>query len=65
MVNEGYKVLCVCPTNRLLQGFEGDAIKISQLMWFGDDKIEELYVAVFDEIYFSALSICIGTSNSC
>ena len=69
MVNESYKVLCVCPTNRLLQGFESDAIKISKLMWFGGDKIEqfeysELYVAVFDEIYFSALSICIGTSNS-
>ena len=51
------------------QEVEGDAIKIFKLKCVGDAKIEqfeysELYVAVFNEIYFSGLSICIGTSNS-
>ena len=64
MVDKGYKVLFVCPTNRLLQEFEGEAITVNKFFGisFGDTKLEPLDyspydVIVFDEIYFSGLSV--------
>ena len=64
MTNKGYKVLFVCPTNRLLQEFEGDAITINKFFGisFGNVKLEKFDysgydVIVFDEIYFSGLSV--------
>ena len=60
MVEYGYKVLFCCPTNRLLQEFEGDAITINKFFGisFGDVKLEKFDysgydVIVFDEVYFS------------
>ena len=60
MVEHKYKVLFCCPTNRLLQEFEGDAITINKFFGinFGDVKLEKFDfsgydVIVFDEIYFS------------
>ena len=64
MTDKGYKVLFVCPTNRLLQEFEGEAITINKMFGisFGDTKLEPFDysgfdVIVFDEIYFSGLSV--------
>ena len=64
MTEKGYKVLFVCPTNRLLQEFEGDAITINKFFGisFGNVKLEKFDysgydVIVFDEIYFSGLSV--------
>jgi len=63
MVDKGYKVIFVCPTNRLLQEFEGDALTLNKFFGisFGDVKLEPFDysgydVIVFDEIYFSSLS---------
>ena len=63
MVDKGYKVIFVCPTNRLLQKFEGDALTLNKFFGisFGDVKLEpfdysEYDVIVFDEIYFTSLS---------
>ena len=60
VVEHDYKVLFVCPTNRLLQEFEGDAMTINKFFGinFGDVKLEKFDysgydVIVFDEIYFS------------
>ena len=64
MVDKGFKVIFVCPTNKLLQAFEGEAITINKFFGisFGDVKLEAFDysffdVIVFDEIYFSSLSI--------
>ena len=63
MVDKGFRVMFVCPTNRLLQEFEGDALTLNKFFGisFGDVKLEPFdysgYDAiVFDEIYFSSLS---------
>ena len=63
MVDKNYKVIFVCPTNRLLQEFEGDALTLNNFFGisFGDVILEpfdysEYGVIVFDEIYFSSLS---------
>ena len=55
----------VCPTNKLLQAFEGEALTINEFfgIYFGDVKLAPFDysyfdVIVFDEIfYFSSLSI--------
>lgn len=42
MINRNYKVVFVCPTNRLLQEFEGEAMTINRFFGisFGDSKPE-------------------------
>ena len=64
MAELGYKVVFVCPTNRLLQEFEGEAMTVNKFFGisFGDAYVEpfdysEYDVIVFDEIYFSGLSV--------
>ena len=64
MVDKGYKVIFVTPTNKLLQAFEGDALTINKFFGisFGDVKLEPVDfsgydVIVVDEIYFSCLSV--------
>ena len=63
MVGKGYKVMFVCPTNRVLQEFEGDALTLNKFFGrsFGDVMLEPFNysgydVIVFHEIYFSSLS---------
>eukprot|EP00438_Fugacium_kawagutii_P012227 Skav223953 [mRNA] locus=scaffold798:243805:247131:- [translate_table: standard] len=63
MVERNYNVVFVCPTNRLLQSFEGHAMTINKFFGisFGDVKLEPYDysyddVIVFDEVYFSSLS---------
>ena len=63
MVERNYNVVFVCPTNRLLQSFEGHAMTINNFFGisFGDVKLEPYDysyddVIVFDEVYFSSLS---------
>eukprot|EP00438_Fugacium_kawagutii_P018169 Skav234138 [mRNA] locus=scaffold1519:11582:14900:- [translate_table: standard] len=63
MVDKGYKVMFVTPTNKLLQAFEGEALTLNKFFGisFGDVKLEpfdysDYDVIVFDEIYFSSLS---------
>ena len=60
----GHKVVFVCPTNRLLQEFEGEAMTVNKFFGisFGDAYVEpfdysDYDVIVFDEIYFSGLSV--------
>ena len=64
MINRNYKVVFICPTNRLLQEFEGEAMTINKFFGisFGDSKPEpfdfsDYDVIVFDEIYFSNLNV--------
>ena len=42
MVDKGYKVIFICPTNRLLQEFEGDTLTLNNFFGisFGDVKLE-------------------------
>ena len=63
MVDKGYNVIVVTPTNKLLQAFEGEAMTINKLFGinYADAKLEPFEftgydVIVFDEIYFSSLS---------
>ena len=56
----GYKAVFVCPTNRLLQEFEGEAMTVNKFFGtsFGDAYVglfddSKYDVIVFDEIYFS------------
>ena len=63
MVDKGYTVIFVCPTNKLLQAFEGEALTLNKFFGisFGDVKLEPFDysnydVIVFDEIYFSSLN---------
>ena len=63
MVDKNYRVMFVCPTNKLLQEFEGEALTINKFFGisFGDVKLEPFDyssydVVVFDEIYFSSLT---------
>ena len=63
MVGKGYKVIFVCPTNRLLQEFGGDALTLNKFVGrsFGDVMLEPFDysgydVIVFHEFYFSSLS---------
>eukprot|EP00438_Fugacium_kawagutii_P006184 Skav207472 [mRNA] locus=scaffold3545:496284:499559:- [translate_table: standard] len=63
MVDKGYKVMFVTPTNKLLQEFEGEAITVNKFFGisFGSNKLEpfdyaDYDVVVFDEIYFSNAS---------
>ena len=60
MAELGYRVVFVCPTNRLLQEFEGEAMTVNK--FFGISlggayakpfDYSEYDVIVFDEIYFS------------
>ena len=64
MVDKNYNVIFICPTNKLLQAFEGEAMTINKFFGinYGDAKLEpfdftEFDVVVFDEIYFSNLNI--------
>ena len=63
MVDKGYKVIFVTPTNKLLQAFEGEAMTINKFFGinYGDAKLEpfdftDSDVIVFDEVYFSNLN---------
>ena len=63
MVDKGYKVMFVTPTNKLLQEFEGEAITVNKFFGisFGSTKLKptdysEYDVIVFDEIFFSNTS---------
>ena len=63
MVDKGYRVMFVTPTNKLLQEFEGEAITVNIFFGisFADVKLEPFDysgydVVVFDEIYFSNTS---------
>ena len=63
MVARNYKVIFICPTNKLLQAFEGEAMTINKFFGinYGDAKFEpfdftEFDAIVFDEIYFSNLN---------
>ena len=65
MVEKGYTVIFVTPTNKLLQAFEGEAMPINKFFGinYGDAELEPFHftgydVIVFDEIYFSNLSTC-------
>ena len=64
MVDKNYKEIFICPTNKLLQAFEGEAMTINKFFGinYGDAKLEpfgftEFDVIVFGEIYFSNLNI--------
>ena len=64
IVDKGHKVIVVCPTNKLLQAFEGEATTINKLFGtsYGDAQIEPFDLThydttVFDEVYFSGLTI--------
>ena len=64
MINRNYKVVFICPTHRLLQEFEGEAMTINKFFGisFGDSKPEPFDysyydVIAFDEIYFSNLNV--------
>ena len=62
MVDKNYKVISICPTNKLSQAFEGEAMTIYFFgINYGDAKLEpfdftDFDVIVFDEIYFSNLN---------
>ena len=63
MVDKEYKVMFVCPTNKLLQAFEGEALTLNKFFGisFGDVRLEPFDfsgydVIAFDETYFSSLS---------
>ena len=63
MVDKNYKVIFICPTNKLLQAFEGEAMTINKFFGinYGDAKLEpfdftDFDVIVFDEIYLSNLN---------
>ena len=60
MTDRGFKVIFVCPTNKLLQSFEGEAITVNIFFGisFGTVKLDEFDfseydVIVFDDVYFS------------
>ena len=64
MVEKGYNVIFVCPTNKLLQSFEGEAVTVHKFFGIGFatvklDKFDfsEFDAIVFDEIYFSNLNV--------
>ena len=64
MAELGYKVVFGCPTNRLLQEFEGEAMTVNKFFGisFGDAYVEpfdysKYDVIVFDDIYFSGFSV--------
>ena len=63
MAELGYKVVLVCPANRLLQEFEGEAMTVDTVNKFFGISFGDAYdysgydVIVFDEIYFSGLSV--------
>ena len=63
MVDKNYKVIFICPTNKLLQAFEGEAMTLKKFVEinYGDAKLEpfdftDFDVIVFDEIYSSNLN---------
>ena len=63
MVDKIYKVIFICPTNKLLQVFEGEALTLNKFfgIFFGDVRLEPFDysgfdIIIFDEIYFSNLS---------
>ena len=65
MVDKGYRVMFVTPTNKFLQEFEGEALTINKFFGisFADVKLEPFDysgydVIVFDEIYFSSRNTC-------
>lgn len=63
MVERGFNVIVICPTNKLLQSFEGEATTMNKFFGinFGNIKLDEFdyspydYI-VFDEVYFSNVS---------
>ena len=64
MAELGHKVVFVCPTNRLSQEFEGEAMTVNKFFGIslGDAYVEpfdysEYDVIVFDEIYFSGSNV--------
>ena len=64
MVEKGYNVIFVCPTNKLLQSFEGEAVTVHKFFGIGFATVKldefdfsEFDAIVFDEIYFSNLNV--------
>ena len=64
MMDRNYKVAIVCPNNRLIQEFEGEAMTTNKFFGisFGDSRPEPFDysnydVIVFDEVYFSDINI--------
>ena len=63
MVERGFNVIVICPTNKLLQSFEGEATTMNKFFGinFGNIKLDEFDYSpydciVFDEVYFSNVS---------
>eukprot|EP00438_Fugacium_kawagutii_P013577 Skav212334 [mRNA] locus=scaffold5228:693:3725:+ [translate_table: standard] len=63
MVERGFNVIVICPTNKLLQSFEGEATTMNKFFGinFGNVKLDEFDYSpydciVFDEVYFSNAS---------
>lgn len=71
MIHRNYKVVFICPIDRLLQEFEGETMTINMFFGisFGDAKPEPFEfsnydVIVFDETYFSNLNVFGRTSRA-
>ena len=64
MIDRDFRVIFVCPTNKLLQSFEGEAITVNTFFGisFGTVNLDEFDfsefdVIVFDEVYFSNMNV--------
>ena len=72
MAELGYKVVFVCPTDRLLQEFEGETMTANKFLGisFGDTYVEpfdysEYDVIVFDVIYFKWIKCILENQTLC
>ena len=56
MIDRNFKVIFVCPTNKLLQSFEGEAITINILFGisFGPVKLDEFDFSEYDVLNFKS-----------
>lgn len=63
MIDRDFKVTFVCPTKKLLQSFEGEAITINTLFGisFGTVKLDEFDLSEFDVIVFD--DVCFANKN--
>lgn len=63
MIDRDFKVTFVCPTKKLLQSFEGEAITINTLFGksFGTVKLDEFDLSEFDAIVFD--DVCFANKN--
>ena len=64
MVDNTYKVIFICPTNKFLQAFEGEAMTINKFFGInhGDAKLEPFDFTGFDVIVFE--EICFSNLNT-